>query len=102
MTFNIENILNVIAAVAADNLMTTEITPANQAGEVQVFITDGMGNALSKPVEALGTWAASGVAGRWWQSYRYGEHLAVPFGSGGTGLTDSIGRFEKRMSNARY
>lgn len=97
---DMENILNVIAAVAADNLMTTEIVPTGELGVMKVCIVDGLGNALSEPVEAFGMWGASAVAGRWWQQYRYGEHLIVHNGSGGTGLTDPIGRFERRMFNA--
>lgn len=100
--YDIDNIFKVIAAVAADNLMTTEMTAPDADGASQVYISDGMGNALTLGRQCEGRFEMSLIAGQWFGQYRYGEHLVVHNGSGGTGKTDPIGRFEKRMSNARY
>ena len=90
------NILQVIAAVAADNLMRCSIAQ-NAPGAYRVEIVDGMGNALTQPVYVGSTYAAVQKCGIWWVSFRCGEWAQDWSTSGGNGDSRylmAIGRFD--------
>lgn len=80
---DIANIFQVIAAVAADNLMHNKITET--AGGYRLAIMDGMGNELSEPVVKFGKRQIVEHAGIWYCNYRYGEFNDAYPGSLGDG-----------------
>lgn len=69
---NMENILQVIAAVAADNLMFNAIVQTGP-NQYRIEIVDGLGNALSQPMYVGSRYAAVQKAGIWYRSFRFGE-----------------------------
>ena len=90
------NILQVIAAVAADNLMRCAIAQT-APHQYRVEISDGLGNTLTQPVYVGSTYAAVQKCGIWWVSFRCGEWAQDTGTSGGNGTSrylGAIGRFD--------
>jgi hypothetical protein len=87
---DVGNIFQVIAAVAADNLMRCSIAMVNPK-LYRVEIVDGMGHALTQPVEVHSTYAAVQKCGIWWVSYRCGEWAQDTGTSGGNGNSRYLG-----------
>ena len=81
---NLCNILQVIAAVAADNLMRCAIAQTAPM-EYRVEIVDGMGHALTQPVYVGSTYAAVQKAGIWYRCFKHGQWAQGQGGSMGDG-----------------